>query len=56
VDSWKLNTTLATPVTNKYDEYTNDKYEFKKNKWTELFTVYKPRITAESDIVTKKPS
>ena len=50
-----LNTAKATPETNKYVEYTHDKHKFKKNKWEELFTGYKPRITAEFDVVTKKP-
>jgi hypothetical protein len=37
---------LRHPVTNKYDEYTHNKHVFKKTKWEELFTGYKPRITA----------
>ena len=49
-----LNIAKATPETNKYDEYTHDKHEFEKNKWEEQFTVSKPRITAQLDIVTQK--
>ena len=42
-------------MTNKYDEYTHDKHEFKKNKCEESFTGYKPRITTKFDVVTNIP-
>jgi hypothetical protein len=50
-----LNTAKATPETNKYNKYTHDNHEFKKNKLKELFTGYKPRIITKFDVVTKIP-